>query len=87
MLSPLGRERMLGSIEGFCLRFGIEGVFELVAKRSGRRGPSPVPGRPPLLNGPSGPPGLLGPGYSPGGPRSPGPPGPGMGLRPSSESI
>jgi hypothetical protein len=88
MLSPLGRERMLGSIEGFCLRFGIEGVFELGAKGPGRRGPSPVPGRLPLLNGPSSPPGLLGPWYSPGGPLKFGPRGPGMGpLRPSSDGI
>ena len=27
MLSPLGRERMLCSIDGFCRRDGIGGVF------------------------------------------------------------
>lgn len=79
---------MLCSMEGFCLRFGIDGVFELGAKGDGRRVSSPVPGRLPLRNGSSGPPGLLGPWYSPGFLLKFGFWGPSMGpLRPSSGGI
>lgn len=91
MLSPLGRDRMLGSIERFCRRSGMDGVFGLGANGGGLLPPSsPVPGRLPLRNCSSGPPGRLGPWKSPGFLLKFGfwPGGPGGGIRlPSSGGI
>lgn len=50
MLSPLGRDRMLGSMERFALKSGIDGVLGFGAKGGGLRAASPVPGLPPLRN-------------------------------------
>ena len=61
MLSPLGRERMLCSMEGFWRNAGIGGVFAFWLKGEGLRPSSPVLGRPSCC------PGLRGPPISPGG--------------------
>lgn len=63
MLSPLGLERMLCSMDGFCRNEGMGGVFWAGLRGEGRRLSSPVLG----LLPPSGYPGLLGPANSPGG--------------------
>jgi hypothetical protein len=63
ILSPLGRERMLCSIDGRGRKEGIGGVFWAGLNGEGRRLSSPVLGRLP----PSDWPGLLGPSIAPGG--------------------